>query len=56
MVPATLYCVGHVGGRGGAFVVAAFGVVVAAFGVVVDNTSAKIFAASNIKNADLILG
>ena len=52
MVPATLYCVGHVGrGGGGAFVV-----VVAAFGVVVDNTSAKIFAASNIRNADLILG
>ena len=50
MVPATLYCVGHVGGGGGG----AF--VVAAFGVVVDNTSAKIFAASNIKNADLILG
>ena len=49
MVPATLYCVGHVGrGGGGAFVVAAFG-------VVVDNTCAKIFAASNIKNADLIL-
>ena len=48
MVPTTLYCVGHVGREGGAFVVAAFG-------VVVDNTSAKIFAASNIKNADLIL-
>ena len=48
MVPTTLYFVGHVGRGGGAFVVAAFG-------VVVDNTSAKILAASSIKNADLIL-
>ena len=48
MVPTTLYFVGHVGRGGGAFVVAVFG-------VVCENTAAKIFAASSIKNADLIL-